>query len=112
MCGPAFPPRRSHHVLQAACQPRLNKDAIKTPPPHTNNKPKKHNNNFKGAISFWPTVVAGPVEVYIAGRAPRPAVRRALRALSGAVFVLSAGALAGSLYSFGSEARHFKILQA
>ena len=51
----------------------------------------------------------GPVEVFIAVRKPAARVRHALRALSGAVAVLSAGAMVGSVYSFIHDAAHFKM---
>lgn len=61
-----------------------------------------------GAISFWPTIVFGPIQTYIAVRSPPPGRRRALQALNVAFGFLAAAAFVGSLYTFAHEARTFR----
>lgn len=63
-----------------------------------------------GAISFWPTIVAGPIELYIKVKGDKLGRGRfwALRALSGAFFLLALGALVGSIYEFAEASKSFR----
>ena len=71
-----------------------------TSPPHTH--------THAGAISFWPTIVYAPIEMYLALVRPRPAVAVSLQAINASVALLALGALVGSLYEFAKSAREFR----
>lgn len=61
-----------------------------------------------GAISFWPTIVYAPIEMYIASQAPPRAARLGLQAINLSIALLALGALLGSVYEFAHAAASFR----
>jgi hypothetical protein len=109
------PGRRRRGALRAPPNPRP------TPhpppplvrPPHPNLAPRPHSKTSPpartpGAISFWPTIVYAPIEMYLRIRKPRPAAAAALRAVNWGFFVLALGAFVGSVYDFVEASKSFR----